>query len=91
MLSRRLSLNLGLLLAGFAVMFIAMPGASAQKALLHNFGGNSADGKNPFYSLTLDSAGNLYGTTPAPHTKPATISSLSAIESEISLCQILAG
>src|SRR6266851_671078 len=34
---------------------------SYQERLLHSFGG--ADGSQPFWTLTMDSSGNLYGTT----------------------------
>jgi uncharacterized repeat protein (TIGR03803 family) len=34
-------------------------------SILHQFGGNPSDGESPRGSLTLDRAGNLYGTTAA--------------------------
>jgi uncharacterized repeat protein (TIGR03803 family) len=37
-------------------------GGTWTEAILHNFGGNGADGTDPFAGLTRDSAGNLYGT-----------------------------
>ena len=38
-------------------------GVSWKEAVIHRFGG-AVDGQSPNYELTLDSAGNLYGTTP---------------------------
>jgi uncharacterized repeat protein (TIGR03803 family) len=34
------------------------------ETILHAFSGNGTDGYNPVSGLILDSAGNLYGTTP---------------------------
>jgi len=58
--SRAATLALGLIL--FAAINIAYPAAQAQTiTVLHNFTGG-ADGANPSAGLTMDAAGNLYGT-----------------------------
>jgi uncharacterized repeat protein (TIGR03803 family) len=41
---------------------VFMLGASGQESVLYNFPG-PADGSSPYAGVTLDSAGNLYGTT----------------------------
>lgn len=47
---------------GFALALVLMPSATAQTyKVLHNFGGQ--DGSTSFASLTMDRAGDLYGTT----------------------------
>ena len=47
----------------FALIIVATPAAQAQTfTVLYNFTGG-ADGAYPFTGLTLDAAGNLYGTT----------------------------
>jgi len=47
----------------FALTLIAIPGAQAQTfSVIHNFSGG-ADQGNPDAGLTMDAAGNLYGTT----------------------------
>jgi uncharacterized repeat protein (TIGR03803 family) len=40
-------------------------GGGWTEAVLHNFNSNGSDGYGPQSALILDSAGNLYGTTPA--------------------------
>jgi len=50
---------------GYGTVFELTPQSSAWKeTLLHSFTGGS-DGNGPFASVTLDSAGNVYGTTNA--------------------------
>ena len=46
---------------GCGVVYKVTP--SGQETVLHSFTGG-ADGQNPYASLVLDGAGNLYGTTP---------------------------
>lgn len=52
----------------FAVL-VALVGAGSQQALaqteslLHSFSLSSSDGQHPYAGLTMDSSGNLYGTT----------------------------
>lgn len=49
----------------FAVTLFAMPAwATTKETILHSFT-NGNDGGRPFADLTLDDAGNLYGTTPS--------------------------
>lgn len=38
--------------------------ADGTETVLYSFGGTDADGRNPDAGLVMDSAGNLYGTTP---------------------------
>ncbi len=46
----------------FALAIIAMPAAQAQTyQVIHSF--NGADGSSPYAGLTMDAAGNFYGTT----------------------------
>jgi len=49
----------------------ATQGGAWTHTVLHTFNGGSADGGGPYASLTLDVAGNLYGTTQiGGHTNP---------------------
>jgi len=55
---------------GILLMLMIMPPVPAQQlppaptfTILHSFTGPPNDGRNPITGLTLDSAGNLYGTT----------------------------
>lgn len=48
-------------LATLVLSFAAMPAAAQTFSVLHNFEGS--DGWQPFAGLTIDPAGNLYGTT----------------------------
>ncbi len=52
---------------GLGTVFELSPNGSGGWAekILWNFGGFPQDGLNPIVGLTLDSAGNLYGTTPS--------------------------
>ncbi len=63
--SAGLAILLMLLLLLFFLLFLTLlaPSAQAQTyTVIHNFTGG-ADGKNPWSGLTMDAAGNLYGTT----------------------------
>jgi uncharacterized repeat protein (TIGR03803 family) len=47
----------------FALVFLVGPAAQAQTyTIIHNFTGGG-DGANPYTGLTMDAAGNFYGTT----------------------------
>jgi len=46
-----------------ALIGFALPAQAQTLTVLHNFGGPPPDGANPFSGLTMDAAGNLYGTT----------------------------
>ena len=53
------------------VMIVSAPYALAQTySVLHNFTGG-LDGKNPYAGLTMDAAGNLYGTIASSGTNGA--------------------
>jgi uncharacterized repeat protein (TIGR03803 family) len=39
--------------------------AAGKETIVYSFGGTAADGVNPYASLVMDSAGNLFGTTRA--------------------------
>src|SRR5271165_302659 len=55
--------TMGILAVGCALVFFAAGSAQAQTfAVLHSFTGG-ADGGGPLSGLTMDHAGNLYGTT----------------------------
>jgi uncharacterized repeat protein (TIGR03803 family) len=62
--ARSLASGFGTVLFGFLAQLLAVDGVSAAAdTVLHVFTGGS-DGENPEYgSLTMDKAGNLYGTT----------------------------
>lgn len=45
---------------GYGTVFKLTP--SGTYSILHNFGSTAGDGQNPYGPVTLDSAGNLYGT-----------------------------
>jgi hypothetical protein len=47
------------------------PNGGFSEKILHSFKASATDGIDPFAGLTLDAAGNLYGTTGAggAHTK----------------------
>jgi uncharacterized repeat protein (TIGR03803 family) len=48
----------------FALAFVLMPSTQAQTyKVLHNFTGGPQDGQSPHAGVTMDTAGNLYGTT----------------------------
>jgi uncharacterized repeat protein (TIGR01451 family) len=59
--------ELTLAATGILLMFAITPSISAQQqgnfTVLHNFTGPPSDGRNPATGLTIDSSGNLYGTT----------------------------
>jgi len=62
--------ELSLITIGMALLLGDVASLSAQQPLtpqaftvLHSFSGPTGDGRNPVTSLTLDSSGNLYGTT----------------------------
>jgi uncharacterized repeat protein (TIGR03803 family) len=65
MRNKNVSLGLAAALAMFAIptLMTATPAAAQAEKVLHSFGANSKGGFGPASSLTLDSAGNLYGTT----------------------------
>jgi len=61
---------LSLITIGMALLLVDVASLSAQQPLtppaftiLHSFSGPPSDGRNPVTGLTLDSSGNLYGTT----------------------------
>lgn len=61
---------LSLIIIGMALPLVDVASLSAQQPLtrpaltiLRSFGGPPSDGRNPVTGLTLDSSGNLYGTT----------------------------
>ena len=63
--SAGLAILLMLLLLLFLLFFLSLMAPSAQAqtyTVIHNFTGG-ADGQNPWAGLTMDAAGNLYGTT----------------------------
>jgi uncharacterized repeat protein (TIGR03803 family) len=79
MQSKKLSLGLAVVLAMFVLAALTTaPRAAAQtEKVLHSFGSNSRNGFGPGSSLTLDSAGNLYGTTVNGGAKVGTVYELS--------------
>jgi len=63
--SKKFSLGSAKTLAIFAVTLFAMPmWATPKETILYSFT-NGDDGGRPFADLTLEKAGNLYGTTPS--------------------------
>jgi uncharacterized repeat protein (TIGR03803 family) len=52
------------LIMAFALMLLCVPAAHAQFTVIHNFTGGN-DGATPFGGLTLDGAGDIYGTASA--------------------------
>ncbi|HTR27422.1 MAG TPA: choice-of-anchor tandem repeat GloVer-containing protein [Terriglobales bacterium] len=45
------------------VLTAALPAYAQTETVLHSFNADGTDGYNPYSGLTLDAAGNLYGTT----------------------------
>lgn len=65
MRKKKVSLGLAVVLVVFAISMLTTDtrAAAQTEKILHSFGANSKGGLGPSSSLTLDSAGNLYGTT----------------------------
>src|ERR1700683_3206440 len=61
---RKVSSALALAGLVWVVAVIGVPSALAQRySVLYSFKGGATDGKNPEAGLSMDTAGNLYGTT----------------------------
>jgi uncharacterized repeat protein (TIGR03803 family) len=58
--------------AKYGTVFELSPsGNSWNETVLHHFSGSGSDGRTPYNGLTLDSSGNVYGTTSKGGTKGA--------------------